>query len=723
MKKLLILSVNIFFCCCIYAQYAASPIVIATMHTALVYTVDDNKLLQQIYFGTALEHITDYSKIHDGEEAFMTGNSAYPREPAIAVTHANGNRSLQLQFDNYTIEAPAPGIEITHIRLKDPVYPFELTLHFKAYVNEDVIEQWTTIVHHEKKAIMLDRFASSCLHLKAGKYYLMHFFGDWANEMRMEETPLPAGIKTIESRLGTRATNFDSPSFMLSLDAPATETTGQVLAGTLAWSGNFNIIFENIRYSEDYGHLLQVIPGINAYGSAYQLAPDEKFNTPSFIYTYSANGKGQASRNIHRWANQYGIWKGMSERHTLLNNWEATGFNFDQQKLVKLFDDAKALGVDVFLLDDGWFASKYPRNDDRAGLGDWQPNAQKLPDGIGYLVREAEKKGVKFGIWVEPEMVNPKSELYEKHKDWVIEFPDRPEQYRRNQLVLDLTNPAVQDHVFNVVDNLLGNNPGIAYIKWDCNRYMTNAWSPYLKNNQDAMYINYVKGLYNVLDRMRKKYPDVEMMWCSGGGGRAEYGGLKYFQEFWPSDNTDGLSRIFIQWGYSYFFPPAATCAHVTSWGKQPVKFRTDVAMMGKLGFDIDVSELQPKELEFCKAAVVNYKRLQPVIGFGDLYRLVSPYDGQNAALMTVDKEKTIAVLFAFSLNPRFGDVFSPVKLQGLDAAKQYRVTEINLMPGEKPSFRESGQTFSGDYLMKVGLSWFIKGDLKSAVLELKAAG
>lgn len=721
MKKIAAFICLLFIGYCVNAQVSNDLIIIKTDHTALVYKINKEKSLQQVYFGAGMNNAGEYAKITQSTEAFITGNGAYAREPAIAVKHANGNRSLQLQYVSSSTENPEANITVTHILLKDPVYPFELTLHTRAYAKQDVIEQWTTIVHKEKKAITLERFASSCLHFAAHKYYLMHFFGDWANEMHMEETSLPAGIKTIDSKLGTRATNFDNPSFLLSINEPATETTGEVLAGTLAWSGNFNILFENIRYSEDVGHQLHIIPGINSYQSAYSLQPGKPFDTPPFIYTYSTNGKGQASRNLHQWALQYGIWKGRTPRQTLLNNWEATGFDFDEQKLGKLFDNTKHLGVDLFLLDDGWFANKYPRNSDNAGLGDWEANKKKLPDGIGYLVREAEKRGVKFGIWVEPEMVNPKSELYEKHPDWVIRFPDRPDQLRRNQLVLDVTNPAVQEHVYNVINNLLLNNPTIAYIKWDCNRYMTSAYSPYLKDNQDAMYIDYVRGLYAVLERIRKQYPDVEMMWCSGGGGRAEYGGLKYFQEFWPSDNTDGESRIFIQWGYSYFFPAAATCAHVTSWGKQSIKFRTDVAMMGKLGFDIDIDHLSEKELQFCKEAVQHYKRLQSTIGFGNIYRLVDPYDQLNAALMTVDENKQKAVLFAFNLHPKFGDVFAPVKLQGLDPAKKYTIKEINTMPGEKLQCTQTGETYSGDYLMKIGLDWFLNGQLTSGVIEITA--
>ena len=250
---------------------------------------------------------------------------------------------------------------------------------------------------------------------------------------------------------------------------------------------------------------------------------------------------------------------GEGPRLTLLNNWEATYFDFNEEKLVGLIKDAKKLGVDLFLLDDGWFGNKYPRNNDRQGLGDWEVNKAKLPDGIPFLVKAATDNGLKFGIWVEPEMVSPKSELYEKHPDWVVKEPQRPEYYMRNQLVLDLSNPKVQDYVFSIVDKLFVQNPSLAYIKWDCNSVIYNAYSVYEKN-QGNFYTDYVFGLYKVFERLRAKYPKVPMMLCSGGGGRVDYGALKYFTEYWPSDDTEPVERIFLQWEYSNFYPALASC-------------------------------------------------------------------------------------------------------------------------------------------------------------------
>ncbi|HWJ25437.1 MAG TPA: alpha-galactosidase, partial [Flavisolibacter sp.] len=384
-----------------------------------------------------------------------------------------------------------------------------------------------------------------------------------------------------------------------------------VMAGTLAWTGNYQFTFEI-----DQRNNLRVRSGINAYASEYRLKPGEVFKTPAFIFTYSNQGKGQASRNLHRWARQYAVLDGNQPRMTLLNNWEATHTNFNEEKLIELFGEAKKLDVDLFLLDDGWFGNKYPRNNDKAGLGDWQEDSTKLKNGIIRLVQEAGKKDIKFGIWLEPEMVNPKSELYEKHPDWILKLPNREEDLQRNQLVLDLTNPKVQEFVYRVVDNLLTKNPGLAFIKWDCNRSMTNAYSPYLKTEQSHLYIEYTRSLYKVMERIRRKYPHLPIMLCSGGGGRTDYGALKYFTEFWPSDNTDALERVYIQWGYSNFFPANTISAHITSMGKQSLKFRTDVAMMDKLGFDIRVNNFTAQELQFANEAVKTYKRISDVIWF-----------------------------------------------------------------------------------------------------------
>jgi len=704
---------------------------IETAHNAMLLQTDADNRLLMTYFGPKLGDINEYKLVSSQNNQNDTNggifNDSYTPagtwnlvEPALSITHADGNLSTELLYVSQKTEQTNENIKTITVLLSDPVYKTEVTLFFKTYIKEDVVEQWSVIRNNEKGTLNMQKYASANLSFIAKDYYLTHFHGAWGREMKPEQTLLTHGIKTIDSKLGTRADLYEHPVFILSFDNPATENEGKVLLGTLAWSGNFKMDFEVDAY-----HNLRLIPGINSFQSEYPLATGKEFKTPSFIYTFSDKGTGEASRQLHRWARNYRLHDGNGSRLTLLNNWESTYFDFDQEKLVKLFADGKKLGVDLFLLDDGWFANKYPRNDDHAGLGDWEPNTKKLPDGISYLVKEADKAGIKFGIWVEPEMVNPKSELYEKHPDWVIRQTERPEHYFRNQLVLDLTNPQVQDYVFGVMNNLLGKNPGIAFVKWDCNSVIFNAQSAYLqktKQKQSQLYVDYVHGLYKVLDRVRAAYPTVPMMLCSGGGGRVDYEALKYFTEYWPSDNTNPLERVFIQWNYSYFYPAVASCNHITDWSKVGLKYRTDVAMMGKMGYDIVVSNLSENDLKFSQQVLKTYDSLKNVIWHGDLYRLASPDENPVASMMFVTEDKTKAVVFNYVVTNRFDITYSPtpIHFNGLDASKKYRIQEINLYPGTTSTLNAS-IIFSGDFLIKNGYNPDMNLQRTSVVLEVTA--
>ena len=683
----------------------------------IIYQVADNGRLYQKYLGKKLHHDSDIQYLPQGTEAYLTHGMEDYFEPAIHIRHNDYNSSLLLKYVDHSSNNTGNGINETVITLKDDKYPVTVKLHYVAYDKENIIRTFTEISHEEKKPVILSKYASSMLHLNSSKYFLTEFSGDWAHEANVTERELAFGKKVIDTKLGARANMFVSPFFQLALDNPSQENAGEVLVGTIGWTGNFRFTFEVDNKNE-----LRIISGINPYDSEYSLPAKEVFRTPDFYFTYSTQGKGEASRSFHDWARNHQVKKGNETRMTLLNNWESTYFDFDENKLIGLMDEATKLGVDMFLLDDGWFANKYPRSSDHQGLGDWEETAGKLPNGVGRLVEEAHKKGIKFGIWIEPEMVNPKSELYEKHKDWVIHLPNRDEYYFRNQMVLDLSNPKVQDHVFGVVDNLMTKYPGIAFFKWDCNSPITNIYSVYLKDKQSHLYIDYVRGLYKVLDRIKAKYPDLPMMLCAGGGGRSDYEALKYFTEFWPSDNTDPIERLFIQWGYSQVFPSKTLCAHVTTWNRgTSIKFRTDVAMMCKLGFDIKLEDMNQNEHLYCDQAVKNYNRLKPVILEGDMYRLVSPYGSNHTSSMFVGKDKKTAAVFAFDIHPRYAEKTLPVRLQGLDINKMYRVKEINMMPGSNSSLKGNDQVFSGEYLMNVGLDLFTTQQLNSRLIEITA--
>ncbi len=698
------------------AALAENLIVIETDNNALVYDVADNNRLYQRYLGKKLKNKADYSQIPNGPEAVITHGMEDYYEPAIHINHADGNSSTLLNYTGHETMTLADGAQQTIITLADPIYKDEVKLVYTVYPEHDIIKSHTEITNGGNKPVEIEKFASSMLHFNNADYYLTQFAGDWASEVNADEQKLVYGKKQLDTKLGARANMFCSPFFQLGLDAPANENAGNLLVGTLGWTGNFRFTFE-----VDHQGQLRVISGINPYFSSRTLQKGEIFSTPEFIFTLSDTGRGKASRNFHDWARDHQLHKGDESRMTLLNNWEATYFDFDEEKLKKLIGEAKELGVDMFLLDDGWFANKYPRHSDAQGLGDWTETKDKLPNGIGALTRCAKEKGVKFGLWIEPEMVNPKSELYEQHKDWVITLPNREEYYFRNQLVLDLSNPKVQDHVFGIVDGLMTKYPDIAFFKWDCNSPITNIYSNYEKMNQSHLYVDYVNGLYNVLKRIQAKYPDLMMMMCSGGGGRSDYEGLKYFTEFWPSDNTDPIERLYIQWGFSQIFPAKTLCAHVTTWNRStPVKFRTNVAMMGKLGFDIKLDDMSKDEVAYCQRAIKNYNAFKPVILDGDQYRLVSPYEGEHAATMYVAKNDGDAVLFTFDLYPRYKQGISKseanVKLNGLNTSARYRVIETDRPDGTDNTIGE----YSGEYLMEVGLPLFTLNPLNSRVISIK---
>lgn len=702
---------------------------ISTNETDLILQVGENGRLYQSYLGKKLLHDTDINNfrwdIHAASDGSVSqrgwevysgsGNEDY-YEPAIAIQHNDGKTSTYLYYVSSSTQDVEGGKETT-INLRDDKYPVDVTLHYIAYPEENVIKTWSEIKHQENKPIMLSTYASTMLYFNYPEYYLTEFSSDWAKEAQMSSQQLQFGKKVIDTKLGSRAAMHTHPFFEVGLGQPVEENQGTVLMGTLGWTGNFRFTFE----VDNVGNL-RVIPAINPYASNYELKKNEVFTTPEFIFTISDEGTSQGSRNLHEWARNYSLKDGKGSRLTLLNNWENTGFNFNQEILAELMKEAKHLGVDMFLLDDGWFGNKYPRKDDKAGLGDWEVTHSKLPGGVPALVKAAKDADVKFGIWIEPEMVNPKSELFEKHPDWAIHDDNRKIYYYRNQLVLDLSNPEVQDYVYSVVENLMKENPEIAFFKWDCNSPITNIYSPYQKDKQGNMYIDHVRGVYNVMKRVKENYPNVPMMLCSGGGARCDYEALKYFTEFWCSDNTDPIERIYIQWGFSQFFPSKAMCAHVTSWNKNTsVKFRTDVASMCKLGFDIGLKDMSADELTYCQDAVKNWKRLQPAIMDGDQYRLVSPYKSNHMAVNYVSKDKNKAVLFAYDIHPRYQEKLMNVKLQGLDANKMYKIEEINLMPNTESGLSANGKIYSGDFLMKVGLEVFGFAHTQSHVIEISA--
>jgi alpha-galactosidase len=687
---------------------------VSTSGSSLTLYVAGDGRLYQLGYGRPRQAAVAPTRTPAREDEFHpAAGNGFILEPAVQAVHADGNTSTDLVYVNHETTTVDDNVTETRVSLKDSFYPFFITLHLRAYRREDVIEQWAEIRHDEEGPVMLSRFASSSTVLKADAYWLTQLQGNYMREAELVEERLTPGIKVLDSKLGVRAHQMRNPSFLLSLEGPAREESGEVYGGTLAWSGSFQLAFE-----VDWTNRLRALCGINPFGSAYRLARGRVFKTPAMLWTWSGEGKGRVSRNFHRWALRYGVRDGERARPVLLNNWEATHMDFDEQKIVSLFDGARELGVELFLLDDGWFGNKYPRDNDRAGLGDWQVNRRKLPRGLSYLADEAKRRGLAFGIWLEPEMVNPSSELYEKHPDWVIRQQNREPLFGRNQLVLDLTRPEAREFTWKVIDDTLRLNPGITYVKWDANRYVTQPGSAWLgREEQQHLLIDYQWALYDVMARMAREHPNVLAMVCAGGSGRVDYGALRYFHSFWPSDNTDPLQRIYIQWGFGHFFPAATISAHVTAMGQRPVKFATDVALAGAFGVDRDVQRMTPDERKTVAAAVRLYKeRLRDVVLRGDLYRLESPYERQRAALDYVSEDRSRAVLFIYQLGE---SAFGPVRPRGLDPRKLYRVREVNLPEGSTSRLALHDKVLDGATLMEEGIVSPLRRALESMVIEL----
>ncbi len=716
------------------ASYAlpSQVISIESENKAIYLLVEESGRVRQTYFGDKLSDATPFTTLYGStaihkKDAYPTFGTGYTGEVALKLTHADGNMTTRLVYESHTTESLLDGALVeTKVRLKDEYYPLYVTLIYKAYQQENVLTVATLIENGEKKPIRLEGVASAYLSMQADSYWLTRFKGSWADEMKLVETPIEAGITTIDSKLGVRTTQQSSPSFILSFDQQANETMGEVILGSLAWSGNYKLSFE-----VNNAHTLQLLAGVNDFLSDYTLAPKEQFETPELVLAHSTQGVGEASRNLHRWVRRYNLQDGNDERPVVLNSWEGAYFSFDEEVIKTMITNAASMGVEVFVLDDGWFGNKYPRNNDKAGLGDWEVNTQKLPNGIEALVDHARSEGIRFGIWVEPEMVNPQSELAERHPDWIVTSPHRTPLPMRSQLLLDLTNPKVQEFVYEVVAKLLRSHPEIAYIKWDANRHVEDFGSSYLdKEKQSHFWIDYINALYVVYERLTTDFPDVIFQACSSGGGRVDYGSIKYHHEFWASDNTDGESRTFINWGMSYFMPSQAVASHVSmspnhqTGNITPIKFRFDVAMAQRLGVELQPTKLTPAELAWTKEGIALYKQIRPIVQLGDQYRLISPYANTGyTSLMYVDEQQDKAVLFAYSLDFHMRDGDFRVKLQGLDPNKKYRVNE--LMPNRnnagKPAYKVIGENkiLSGDYLMQQGLHMKLYRRNESAVVQL----
>ena len=702
----------------------AKDIYVNTPGTTLLLKAEEGQPVHISHYGSRVDDAEQVYRAYSlWADALPTYGSGSGEIDALSVRHIDGNLSTELVYVSDRVEQEA-GAKLYTVTMKDRVYPFEVDLCYRAYQDVDVIEAWTVLRNKDKKKpITLLNYASAFLPIRQGNVWLSHQHGAWGDEGHIQETALQPGSIEVSDRQGTKNAFMNRPNVMLSLDGKPQENQGRVIGAALCWSGNFRMTVET-----QYAHEHRLVAGIDNRYAPYTLQKGQSFTTPACALTYSNEGMGGASRNYHRWARRHNkVYDGQRERDILLNSWEGVYLNVSQRGMEEMMDGVKTLGGELFVMDDGWFGRKYRRTVDDCALGDWVTDTVKLPLGVPALEKAATQRGLKWGIWIEPEMVNTKSELYEQHPDWVICPPTREVKLGRGgtQTVLDMSNPKVQDFVFSVVDNIMQETPNTYYIKWDANHEAPKHGSTYLSADQQShLWVDYHLGLEKTLQRIRAKYPKLVIQCCASGGGRVNYGLMPYFDEFWTSDNTDAVQRLFIQWGTSMYFPAGAMACHVSAspnhqTGRQvPLKFRFDVAMMGRLGMEMKPSDLKPDELEFAQKAFATYKEIRPIIQLGDQYRLVSPYEGKGfAGVMYVTEDKSDAVFFAYKFEQMVNQQHPRFRMAGLDPNATYRITEFNR---QGSGIHCEGATFKGSFLMEEGIEAQLSGVFGSRALRIK---
>src|SRR5246500_3186677 len=567
--------------------------------------------------------------------------------------------------------------------MRDIKLPLVVHLFYRVYNGQGILERWSTIDNQTKEDVVLENAASATWSLPnlQNRNYRAHWLtGHWASEWQLQAAPLDVGSQVIESRRGSTG-NQANPWFALEGPDAADEEHSPVYFGELGWSGSWRITMEQGSF-----HQVRITGGYNPFDFGYRLAPGESLATPPFYGGFTDGGMGEASRILHRFQ-QGVILPGAPHpklRPVLYNSWEATEFNVSESGQLALAEKAAQLGLERFVIDDGWFGQ---RKDDHAGLGDWYVNKQKFPNGLKPVIDRVHQLGMDFGIWVEPEMVNPDSDLYRKHPEWAMNFPARPRTEGRNQLLLNLARPDVMESTYQWLDQLVSNND-IDFLKWDYNRNWSEpGWDAMPVADQKKIYVAYVQNLYAILDRLRAKHPKLEIESCSGGGSRVDLGIMRRTEEVWPSDNTDALDRLTLQDGFTQAYTPGIMMAWVTDVPSGidhrvvPLKFRFMVAMSGSLALGGNLNKYSPEDMQESARFVAFYKSIRSTVQRGALYRLIAPEDSESSALEYVSTDGRQAVLFGFLHSQQFGTAFPTVFLRGLVDDALYKVEAVD--PGQ----------------------------------------
>jgi alpha-galactosidase len=689
--------------------------------TTYAMGVNERGELQPIYWGPQVMRGADFSPAHiRGDVAsFDLSNTTTPQEypgwgselynePALKATYANGNRDVVLHFVQQHIDG-----ETLEIDLKDIASDLQVHLYYKVFPETGILERWSRIENHTDQAITLESAQSAAWTLPHGEGYGWHYLtGHWGGEWQLHSEVLQTGAHVIESRRGSTS-HQANPWFAIDRPNQTTEESGPVWFGALGWSGSWRITVEQTAMQQ-----VRVTGGFNPFDFGYRLKPGEQLETPPFYAGFTNGGMGEASRILHRFERQSILPGGESARlrPVLYNSWEATEFDVSEAGQLALAEKASKLGVERFVIDDGWFGQ---RKNDHAGLGDWYVNKEKFPHGLKPVIDRVHELGMDFGIWVEPEMVNPNSDLYRKHPDWAMNFPGRPRTEARNQLLLNLAREDVKDYVFQWLDQLVTDND-IAFLKWDYNRNWSEpGWDAVPPEDQKKIYVAYVHNLYDILARLRAKHPKLEIESCSGGGGRVDLGILRYTDEVWPSDNTDALDRLTLQDGFTQAYTPGIMMAWVTDVPSGidhrvvPLKFRFMVAMSGSLALGGNLNKYSPEDMQASTRFVAFYKRIRATVQRGALYRLIAPEGSESSATEYVSTDGRQAVLFGFLHSQQFGTPFPTVFLRGLAEEALYKVEAID--PGQVQE-----ETVSGAYLMHHGLNLNLHGDYDSTSVILQ---
>lgn len=714
-----------------------------TEKSTYIMQIQKGKYLSHLYWGGRIDNPSvrsmvkasgrvSFSATKDGDDWFSldTFPSEYPaygntdlRMPAYQVQLENGSRITDLVYESYEIREGKPALKglpcvytegkeeakTLLITLKDALIGLKAVLSYTVMEGYDAVIRSVRFVNEGKEPLKLLRALSMSLDFDHYDFDLITLSGSWGRERHEVRRGLVNGTQSIESRRG--ASGHSENPFMALITKDGGESRGEAYGFSLVYSGNFLGSVEVDQYGTARAAL-----GINPFDFTWLLEAGEEFQTPEAVMVYSGEGIGEMSRTYHRlYRNRLARGKYRNaERPVLINNWEATYFDFTEEKLRALARDAASLGIELLVLDDGWFGK---RNSDNCSLGDWYVNEEKLPGGLASLSQAIKGEGLKFGLWFEPEMVSPDSDLYRAHPDWCLHVPDRFRNMGRKQLILDYSREEVQEAVIAMLSGILS-NAEISYVKWDMNRNMSEIGSAVLPaNRQMETAHRYILGVYRVMEEITKSFPDILFESCSGGGGRFDPGILYYMPQNWTSDDTDAVERLKIQYGTSLVYPVSAMTAHVSAvpnhqTGREtPLPFRGDVAMAGNFGYELDVTQMSEEEKAAVREQVAVYKKLRRLIQYGDFYRLLSPFKGNHTAWMFVSKDKKEAVVFFYRVLNTPNDALYRFRLEGLCREYDYEIEGTE-------------EVIKGSQLMNYGLnvpSELCRGDFKSRMFVLKA--